>query len=203
MIELPITRSTKELSATAPEEAALRFTVEHLGVCEGLLSVNALVDYDDAQGNTVDFGDPQIEVNCGTVIIPEPCPVAVDITLQGCEDEIEFDAGDVLLETLGRILKLDVTIPGVCPGRQVALAVILTEVDDEGNEFRRGMKTLVIPAHDAPSCRDITVRCIRFVLPEELDVSGDETRLCDQRRFRARFIANYIDAGFTCYTPDD
>ncbi len=192
-----------QLGATAPEEAALRFTVEHLGVCEGLLSVNALVDYDDAQGNTVDFGDPQIEVNCGTVIIPEPCPVAVDITLQGCEDEIEFDAGDVLLEALGRILKLDVTIPGVCPGRQVALAVILTELDDEDNEFRRGMKTLVIPAHDAPSCRDITVRCIRFVLPEELDVSGDETRLCDQRRFRVRFVANYIDAGFTCCTPDD
>lgn len=81
--------------------------------------------------------------------------------------------------------------------------VILTEVDDGDNEFRRGMKTLVIPAHDAPSCRDITVRCIRIVLPEELDVSGDETRLCDERRFRARFIANYIDAGFTCCTLDD
>lgn len=191
-----------ELGATAPEEAVLRFTVEHLGVCEGSLSVNAMVDYDDAQGNTVDFGDPQIEVTCGTVII-EPCPLAVDVTMEGCEDEIEIDAGAVLLESLGRVFKLDVTIPNVCPGRRVALAVILTEVDDEDNEFRRGMKTLVIPAHDAPSCRDITVRCIRFVLPEELDVSGDETRLCDERRFRARFIANYIDAGFTCCTPDD
>ena len=192
-----------ELGATAPEEAVLRFTVEHLGACEGSLSVNAFVDYDDAQGNIVDFGDPQVEVTCGTVIIPEPCPVAVDVTLQGCEDEIEFDAGAVLLESLGRVLKLDVTVPNVCPGRRVALAVILTEVDDEDNEFRRGMKTLVIPAHDAEGCRDITVRCIRFVLPEELDVSGDETRLCDERRFRARFIANYIDAGFTCCTLDD
>ena len=201
--ERQIRWTISELGATAAEEAVLRFTVEHLGVCEGLLSVNESVDYDDAQGNTVDFGDPQIEVNCGTVIIPEPCPVAVEITLQGCEDEIEFDAGDVLLESLGRVLKLDVTIPNVCPGRRVALAVILTEVDDEDNEFRRGMKTLVIPAHDAPSCRDITVRCIRFVLPEELDVSGDETRLCDERRFRARFIANYIDAGFTCCTLED
>lgn len=192
-----------QLGATAPEEAVLRFTVEHLGVCEGLLSVNADIDYDDDQDNTVDFGDPQIEVSCGTVIIPEPCPVAVDVSLQGCEDEIEFDAGDVLLESLGRIIKLDVTIPNVCPGRRVALAVILTEVDEEDNEFRRGMKTLVIPAHDAASCRDITVRCIRFVLPEELDESGSTDRLCDQRRFRARFLANYIDAGFTCCTPDD
>ncbi len=192
-----------ELGATAPEEAALRFTVEHLGACEGLLSVNALVDYDDAQGNTVDFGDPQIEVTCGTVIIPEPCPAAVEVSLQGCEDEIELDAGVVLLESLGRVLKLDATVPNVCPGRRVALAVILTELDGEDNEFRRGMKTFVIPAHDAPSCRDVTLRCIRFVLPEELDETGEPDRLCDERRFRARFIANYIDAGFTCCTLDD
>ena len=85
----------------------------------------------------------------------------------------------------------------------MALAVILTEVDDEDNEYRRGMKTLVIPAHDGVSCRDVTVRCIRFVLPEELDVSGDPTRLCDQRNFRVRFITNYIDAGFTCCSLDD
>ena len=191
------------LGATQQEEAVLRFTAEHLGVCSGLVTVNEAIDYDDAQGNTPDFGDPQILVDCGDVVIPEPCPVAVNVTMEGCEDEIEIDAGDVLLESLGRILKLDVTIPNVCPGRRVALAVILTEVDDEDNEFRRGFKTLVIPAHDGNSCRDVTVRCIRFVLPEALDVSGDPQRLCDERNFRVRFIANYIDAGFTCCTLDD
>ena len=201
--EQQISWTIAEVGATAPEEAVLRFTVEHLGVCEGLLPVNEDVDYDDAQGNTVDFGDPQIQVTCGTVIIPEPCPVPVDVEMEGCEDEIEIDAGEVLLESLGRILKLDVTIPNVCPGRRVALAVILTEVDDEDNEFRRGMKTLVIPAHDAPSCRDVVVRCIRFVLPEVLDTSDSPERLCDERNFKIRFIANYIDAGFTCCTLDD
>ena len=153
------------LGASRNEEAVLRFTAEHLGVCDGLVRVNESIDYDDAQGNTVDFGDPRIEVDCGNVVIPEPCPVPVHVTLEGCEDEIEIDAGEVLLESLGRILKLDVTIPNVCPGRRVALAVILTEVDDEDNEYRRGMKTLVIPAHDSDGCRDVTVRCIRFVLP--------------------------------------
>ena len=192
-----------ELGATRNEEAVLRFTVEHLGVCEGLLSVNASIDYDDDQGNTVDFGDPQIDMTCGTVVIPEPCPEPVDVTMEGCEDELEFDAGDIPLESVGRVLKLDVTIPNVCPHRRVALAVILTEVDDKGDEFRRGMKTLVIPAHDNDSCRDITVRCIRFVLPEALDVSGDPDRLCDERHFKVRFLANYIDAGFTCCTLDD
>lgn len=87
-----------------------------------------------------------------------------------------------------------------CGGR---FDVILTEVDDNDNEFRRGLKTLVIPAHDAPSCRDLTVRCIRFVLPEAPDVSGDPQRLCDERHFKVRFIAHYIDAGFTCCTIDD
>lgn len=191
------------LGGTQTEEAILRFTAEHLGICDGLISVNESIDYEDDQDNIVDFGDPQIEVTCGTVVIPEPCPVPVNMTMEGCADEIEIDAGEVLLESLGRILKLDVTIPNVCPGRRVALAVILTEVDDEDNEFRRGMKTLVIPAHNSDGCRDVTVRCIRFVLPEELDVSGDPERLCDERHFRARFIANYIDAGFTCCTLDD
>lgn len=191
------------LGATQREEAVLRFNVEHLGLCDGLLSVNESIDYDDSQGNTVDFGDPQIEVDCGVIVIPEPCPEPVEVVTEGCGDEIEIDAGTVLLESLGRILKLDITIPNVCPGRRLALAVILTEVDENGDEYRRGMKTLVIPAHGADFCRDVTVRCIRFVLPEELDTSGTPTSLCDERRFKVRFIANYIDAGFSCCTPDD
>ena len=192
-----------ELGTTGPEEAVLRFTAEHLGTCSGLISVNESIDYDDAQGNVPAFGDPQIFVNCGNVVIPEPCPVAVDVAMEGCVDEIEINAGEVFLESLGRILKLDVTIPNVCPGRRLALAVILTEVDDEGIEYRRGMKTLVIPAHNSDSCQDVTVRCIRFVLPEELDVSGEPDGICNQRNFRARFIANYIDAGFTCCILED
>ena len=192
-----------ELGTNGPEEVVLRFTATHLGACSGLIAVNEFIDYDDAQGNVPDFGDPEILVNCGDIVIPEPCPVAVDVSMAGCVDEIEIDAGAVLLESLGRILKLDVTIPNVCPGRRMALAVILTEVDAEGNEYRRGMKTLVIPAHDGEGCRDVTVRCIRFVLPEELDVSGEPDGICDQRNFRARFMANYIDAGFTCCALDD
>ena len=192
-----------ELGTDGPEEAVLRFTATHLGACSGLIAVNEFIDYDDAQGNVPDFGNPEILVNCGDNVIPEPCPVAVDVSMAGCVDEIEIDAGAVLLESLGRILKLDVTIPNVCPGRRMALAVILTEVDAEGNEYRRGMKTLVIPAHDGEGCRDVTVRCIRFVLPEELDVSGEPDGICDQRNFRARFMANYIDAGFTCCALDD
>lgn len=187
-----------ELGVSQSEGAQLVFTVEHLGLCDGTLEVNESIQYTDAEGNSVDFGAPEIEVDCGTDVVAEPCPKPVDVYIGGCEDSVEFDAGEIGLESLGRILQLDVTLRGICPGRRVALAVVLTEVDDKGEEFQRGLKTLVIPAHHRDSCRDVTVRCVKFVLPEELDVSGSTDTICNRRNFKVRFIANYIDSGFEC-----
>lgn len=138
------------------------------------------------------------EPECRTEVFPEKCPDPVEITFEGCRDALEFNAGDVRLESLGRILQLDVTLKNICPRKRVALAVILTEEDDKHEEHKRGLKTVVIPAHNCSSCRDIKVRCIKFVLPEELDVSGSENGLCNSRKFKARFIANYIDNDFEC-----
>ncbi|NLF57833.1 MAG: hypothetical protein GX580_09355 [Candidatus Hydrogenedens sp.] len=78
----------------------------------------------------------------------------------------------------------------VCPGKRVALAVILTELDQSGREYSRGVKTLVIPAHGADSCRDVVVEHLRFVLPQELDVSGG---LAEGRAFHVRLLANCVD----------
>lgn len=83
-----------------------------------------------------------------------------------------MDLGDVYLESQGRIVQINVTLKNVCPDKRVALAVILTEVDCKGKEYQRGMKTFTIPAHHSPGCRDILVKCIKFVLPEDLNVSG-------------------------------
>ena len=44
----------------------------------------------------------------------------------------------MFLESQGRILQLDLTLKQVCPGKRVALAVILTEVDDNGQEHAGG-----------------------------------------------------------------
>ena len=146
----------------------------------------------------VDFGDPVIQVDCGTDVFPETCPEPVNIIIESCTDALEFDAGDMELESLGRILQLGVTLKNICPNRRVALAVILTEVDAHDHEFQRGLKTVVVPAHHHPTCRDVKVRCVKFVLPEALDVSGSPKSLCDRRKFRARFIAHYIDSNFEC-----
>lgn len=187
-----------ELGVTQSEGAVLTFTVEHIGPCSGSVEVNESISYDDAEGNVVNFPSPVLDVECDIVVLPEICPEPVDLTVDGCEDTLEFDAGDLGLESLGRIIQLSVTLQNVCPNRRVALATILTEVDDQGVEYRRGMKTVLIPAHTGDTCRDVMVRCIKFVLPESLNVSGTANSICNARNFRARFIANYIDNDFAC-----
>lgn len=187
-----------ELGVTQSEGAVLTFTVEHIGPCSGSVEVNESISYDDAEGNVVNFPSPVLDVECDIVVLPEICPEPVDLTVDGCEDTLEFDAGDLGLESLGRIVQLSVTLQNVCPNRRVALAAILTEVDDQGVEYKRGMKTVLIPAHTGDTCRDVTVRCIKFVLPESLNVSGAANSICGARNFRARFVANYIDNDFEC-----
>ena len=139
-----------------------------------------------------------VSVDCGIVVNPEECPAPVDLTVEGCTDAVLVDLGDAWLESLGRIIQVDVTVKNVCPGKRVALAVILTEVDDDGMEYQRGMKAITIPAHDQPGCRDVLVRCIKFVVPEDLDVSGVPGAMCNPRNFRVRFIAHNIDTDYRC-----
>lgn len=161
--------------------------------------MNQSITYSDNEGNVVVFPTPSVTVDCGIVVNPEPCPVPVDLTIDGCQDSAVIDVGDIYLESLGRILQLDVTVKNVCPGKRVALAVILTEVDSNAVEHQRGMKTITIPAHNYPSCRDVLVKCIKFVLPESLDVSGGTPNaMCNTRNFKARFIAHNIDTDFHC-----
>ena len=172
-----------ELGVSQSEGAVLEFTVQHIGSCSGTVEVNESISYDDAEGNVVSFPSPELDVDCDIIIRPEICPEPVELTVDGCEDMLEFDAGDLGMESLGRIVQLSVTLKNVCPHRRVALAAILTEVDDHGLEYKRGMKTVLVPAHTKESCRDVTVRCIKFVLPESLDVSGSTSSICNARNF--------------------
>lgn len=187
-----------ELGVMQSEGAEFEFTVKHVGSCNGTVAVNESVDYSDDEDNVVDFPSPEINVNCDVIVMPEECPEPVDVAIDGYTDSLEYDAGDLELSSLGRILQLDVKIKNVCPNRRVALAAIVHEVDDNGIEYKRGMKTMTIPAHTKATCQDVTVRCIKFVLPEDLDVNNSENSICDTRNFKARFIAHYIDNDFDC-----
>ncbi len=193
-----VTWTIDELGVTQSEGAVLEFTVQHIGPCSGTVEVNDSISFDDSEGNSVTFPSPEIEVNCGIDVCPDSCPETVDVTINGCTDTIEFDAGDLDMQSLGRILKLTVTLKNVCPGKRVALAVLLNEVTACGKLCKRGMKIMTIPAHTRASCQDVTVRCIKFVLPEDSGDSCTIDSMCGSREFKAQFIANYIDNDFDC-----
>lgn len=191
--------SIPELGVTASESATLEFFIRHVGLNPGTKLVNQSITYSDTEGNVVTFPDPMVSVECAVVVNPEACPLPADLTVSGCSDSIVLDMGSVYLESLGRLIQMDVTVRNVCPGKRVALAVILTEIDENGMEYQRGMKAMTIPAHNAPACRDVLVRCIKFVVPEDLDVSGASPQaMCNPRNFKARFIAHNIDTDFRC-----
>lgn len=188
-----------ELGVLGNEGASLEFYVKHTGQTGGLKLINQSITYADSEGNTVTFPTPSVRVDCGIVVTPEGCPAPVELTVGGCQDSLIADVGDVYLESQGRIVQLDVTIKNVCPNKRVALAVFLTEVDKNGAEHPRGMKTITIPPHDYPSCRDILVKCIKFILPEDLNVSGGTPgMLCSERNLKARIFAHNIDTDFHC-----
>ena len=187
-----------KLGVSKSEGAVLEFTVEHIGPCFGTIEVNESIAYSDKEGNKVTFPSPEIEVDCDIIVLPETCPEPIEVTIDGCEDAVEFDAGDLELQSLGCIVQLDVTLKNICPNKRVALAAIITEVDQHGIEYKRGLKTMTVPAHTRSTCQDVTVRCIKFVLPEDLDVSGPTNSICNGRNFKARFIAHYIDNDFDC-----
>ncbi|MBC8530697.1 vWA domain-containing protein [Gehongia tenuis] len=188
-----------ELGVTASESAVLEFFVRHVGQNPGTKLVNQSITYTDNEGNQVIFPAPTVSVECDIVIHPEECPAPVDLTIDGCSDSVVVDLGDVYMESLGRVIQMDVTVKNVCPGRRVALAAILTEVDEQGMEYQRGMKAMTLPAHSYPTCRDVLVKCIKFVVPEDLDVSGASTQaMCNPRNFKARFIAHNIDTDYRC-----
>lgn len=187
-----------ELGAIKSEGAVLEFTVQHNGSCSGDLDVNESIHYKDDEGNKVTFPSPKIEVDCGSVIIGETCPEPIKVKLAGCEDSVEVNAGDIKLTSLGRILQLDVTLKDICPNKRIALAVILTETDEHGLEENRGIKFLTIPPHTKSGCHDITVRCIKFVLPDMPETGSFTQPHCKEKEIKVKFIANYIDTDFEC-----
>lgn len=186
----------QELGVTLSESAVLEFFVRHVGQEPGIKLVNESITYSDNEGNVVTFPEPKVEVDCDVVVHPEECPVPIQFTVEGCEDSLLVDLGDTYLESQGRIIQVDATVKQVCPHTRVALAVILTEVDTDGMEYQRGMKAVTLPAHNFPGCRDIQVKCIKFVVPEDLSVSGGS--LCSPRNFKARLIAHSIDTDYRC-----
>lgn len=116
-----------------------------------------------------------------------------DIYYGRCEDTKDCEFGEMSLDGQGRILDVSLTLRNVCPGKRVAVGIVLTEVDENNREYPRGQKIVSVPAHNSPTCRDIPVSNMRFVMPEDISVSGSDDMCCNCRHFIARVAAHYID----------
>ncbi len=186
------------VGAAGNETASLSFDVMHIGDTSGVKSVNQSVIYSDRQGAALTFPDPKVRVTCGNHVIVEPCPRPADFQMESCQDAAIINANDTFISGLGRIVQVDALIKNVCPGKRVAVAVLLWEVDSQGVEYARGVKSVLIPALGGKVCQDVQLKCISFVVPEALDVSGNTNSICNPRKFRVRVLANYVDTDFVC-----
>ena len=178
----------------------LSFDIMHIGTSGGQLPVNQSVHYSDREGNALTFPSPTVEVTCsgGGELYPEPCPEPTVFTVPGCQDAVHVALDDAALQGLGRIVQLDATLKAVCPGKQVAVSILLSETTADGAEKPRGVKHILVPPQEGTDCRDITLKCIQFSLPEALDTDGSQDSICNERSFHARVIANYVDTDFAC-----
>lgn len=113
----------------------------------------------------------------------------IDLDLPNSEDYYN-------LKCNGRILSLGVRLKNICPGRRIALGVIVTEII-AGIEYSRGFKAITVAAQQAPDsglCTKVIVKPIIFVFPEDV---GPTPHICSERLFRVRLIAHYMDTGIT------
>lgn len=115
----------------------------------------------------------------------------------GCQDTKTYEMHDMAMSNTGRVLEVTMTLKRICPCRRVAVGLLITEVDQSGNEYSRGFKAITVPAHYNSSCCDIEMPTTRFILPEDLRVNSG-TSMCDGcRHFVVRCDAHYIDSSVT------
>lgn len=118
------------------------------------------------------------------------------ITVGGCSDSVACSIANVQPAPQGCVAEIGVRVRGVCPGKRVALGILMYELDESDGEHLRGMKSMTLPAHSESSCRDVVVESVRFVLPEDVSLATDGS--CGERRFRVRVHVHYMDAVDVC-----
>ena len=182
-----------------PETVSLSFQIRHIGRKSGVRPVNRSLLYQDRDGTPLTFPSPALKIHCGgTEIVPEPCLEPLAFSVDGCADAAHVALHPVSLQGLGRIVQLDVTLKAVCPGKRVSASIMLMEVAPDGTELPRGVKHILVPAQSGEVCKDVTLKCVRFSLPEGLDATGAAHSICNPRQFAARVITNYVDTDLTC-----
>ena len=120
-----------------------------------------------------------------THVYYESCDGAKEVTISSeCHNE----------DSMGRTMDVTMTLCNVCPGRRCAVGVHLTEMDENGNEYERGFRSLTVPAHNYSTNRDIELPSLRFIMPEDVSVVDEGCR----RHFVVRTTNHYMEEATNC-----
>lgn len=114
------------------------------------------------------------------------------LSLKG-SDLVYCDLGDTMLSGQGCVVSFSLCLKHVLPDRRLAVAVALAELDDQDQEFPRGLRTYTVPPLTGREGGDVLLRSIRFILPQDLSLSQS-----GERRFTARVDAHYVDCNASC-----
>ena len=178
------------------ERICLQLEVRHMGCRRGSFPINRCLTYEERDHHCLKFPNPCIRIEEPDCRPEECCRRGCCIVAEPCRDAAVCCCGETKLTGLGRIVEVNAVIRDVCPGKRIGAAIILTEVDLQGKEHNLGMKTYEIPAQKGENCRDVTLNCIQFVVPESTRVWDPCAGICSPRCFRARIIANYLDTDY-------
>lgn len=140
--------------------------------------------------NTLEFRNGGLETQAAVY----PAPTGDHLYYEGCEAYKLHDMGETALESNGRMLDVTLTLKRVCPCRRVAVGLVLSEVDEAGNEYPRGFKAITVPAHYQSGRCDVTMAAQRFIMPEDLRTDTEDASTCwSNRHFVIRATSHYID----------
>lgn len=127
----------------------------------------------------------------GSMVIDVNDTITHAITFERYENNKSVVLEPQDLSNVGRYLTLRLTVKNVAPDKQVALGIKIYETTG-GCRVIKGHKEFAF-AHNGDCRRDITLKNVHFVLPEEIAETDDKTNICSQRTFDIETHSHYID----------
>ena len=116
------------------------------------------------------------------------------IYFRSCEEAKVKEMPDRELDNTGRVLDVTMTLRNVCPCRHVSVGYLVTELDEDNNEYSRGFKCFTVEPHYQSGGADVERETIRVILPDDVRVDGGKRQCEGTRHFIVRTEAHYAES---------